>query len=341
MNHSQPTRLPPRQQKVGADKWPLVGEGPPENWEQSWTLTITGECAQPRTWSLEELQRLPSVKKTLDIHCVTRWSKFDVTFVGARLVTLLDQAQTSETARYASFVARSQRGHSTSLSLRDIQEHDPLIVWEVDGEPLSKEHGGPLRLVTPGKYFYKSLKWLEKIELLSRDRLGYWEQESGYHNHADPWQEERYISSQLTKKQVRQLLESLDIENQDFLGFDGQGRTLDSLRAQNAKLRDANFAEASLVGADFSGANLSNANFRNANLRQAVFEGADLEGAELCGADLTGASLARASLFGATFIDEDDRHAATFSSPDQIHPDQLEMLTDRQQEYVRRLLKDL
>lgn len=339
MNDPLPKRLPPRQQKVGSDKWPLVGESPPENWDQLWTLTINGECARSQSWTLEELQQLPSVEKTLDIHCVTRWSKFDVTFVGVRLVTLLDQVQTSESARYASFVARSHRKHSTSLSLGDVQEHDPLIAWEVDGEPLSREHGGPLRLVTPGKYFYKSLKWLETIELLSRDRLGYWEKEAGYHNHADPWREERYISSQLTKKQVSQLLERLDIENQDFLGFDGKGRTLDSLKARGAKLRDANFEEASLAGADFSGANLSNANLRNANLQQTVFDGADLEGAELCGADLSGASLSGASLFGATFIDDDGQNPATFSSPHQLHPDQLGMLTDGQRERLSRLLE--
>jgi DMSO/TMAO reductase YedYZ molybdopterin-dependent catalytic subunit len=341
MNDSQPKRLPPRQQKVGPDKWPFVGEGPPEDWDQPWTLSIAGECATPLAWSLEELRSQPRTSRTLDIHCVTRWSKFDVTFVGVRLVELLSQVQASETARFASFIARSDRHHSTSLSLSDIYEHDPLIAWEVDDQPLSKEHGGPLRLVTPGKYFYKSLKWLERIELLSHDRLGYWEQEAGYHNHADPWREERYIASQLTKKQVAQLLEVLNFEHLDLLGFDGQGRTLNALKARGAKLRDANFEEASLVGADFRGANLSNANLRNANLQRAIFDGADLEGADLSGANLAEASLLGASLFGANFVDEDGQYPATFSSPQQIHPDQLRMLTDRQRAQVTTLLHGL
>ena len=336
MNDPKSSRLPPRQQLVKADKWPLVGELPPSDWDRPWTLSIEGGCSAPRTWSLTELQQGFKIDQTLDIHCVTRWSKFDMKVTGVPLLRLMKEVRPNSDIKFASFVARSDRNHSTSLSLKDIQRIQPMVAWEVDGVPLTKEHGGPLRLITPGKYFYKSLKWLERIELLVQDRLGYWERESGYHNHADPWKEERYIASQLSKKEVSTLIQNLDITQQKLLGFDVQDRRLDGLKAQGSKLRDSNFRSASLIRADFRSANLSNANLAHADLTGAKFDDADLEGADFCGANLSDASFRNASLFGATFIDEQNQQAAKFSSENPLTSKQISMLTDEQQAYFRK-----
>ena len=169
-----------------------------------------------------------------------------------------------------------------------------------------------------------------------QDRLGYWERESGYHNHADPWKEERYIASQLSKKEVSTLIQKLDITQQELLGFDVQDRRLDGLKAQGSKLRDSNFCSASLIRADFRSANLSNANLAHADLTGAKFDDADLEGADFCGANLSEASFRNASLFGATFIDDENQQAAEFSSENPLTPQQISMLTDEQQAYFRK-----
>ena len=122
-------------------------------------------------------------------------------------------------------------------------------------------HGGPIRNIVPRKYFYKSVKWLEKIELLSEDRLGYWEADTGYHNLADPWKEQRYMASTIDRRTAAKLIESKDFSNRDLRSIDASNRNLDGLNASGASLRDASFEQCSLVGADFSNANLSNANF--------------------------------------------------------------------------------
>src|SRR5690606_16836039 len=128
-----------------------------------------------------------------------RWSKLDVPFRGVPLAVLLKICPPLPVAKYVSFAARSERRHSPSVLLEDALELDTLVALACEGRPLEKLHGGPVRVVVPGRYFYKSLKWLERIELLETDRLGYWEQTAGYHNTADPWQEQRYMAPQLDR----------------------------------------------------------------------------------------------------------------------------------------------
>ena len=236
---------------------------------------------------------------SLDIHCVTRWSKLAVTFRGVALQTLLTAAVPKPSARFVRFVARSDRNHATSLPLRIAL--DALIVFDADGAPLGTEHGGPVRIVTPGRYFYKSVKWLERIELLETDQLGYWEAEAGYHNGADPWAEERYAAPNILPKVLERALKTRDFSGLDLRGLQAAGMDLRGLRARGAKLRDSHFEGARLDGAAFTDANLSNAHLNGASLVGADFTGADVEGAAFDGADLTEARFAVASDFGATF----------------------------------------
>eukprot|EP00959_Pyramimonas_sp_CCMP1952_P333424 6981712-Pyramimonas_sp.AAC.1 len=132
----------------------------------------------------------PRQDYVVDIHCVTRWSKIGARFSGIPLHDLLEEAGVTEDACYVSFVARSERNHSTSLPLRTLIDLQAIVAFEYEGEPLEEVHGGPVRVVVPGKYFYKSVKWLERIDVLTFDKLGYWEGDAGYHNNADPWTEE-------------------------------------------------------------------------------------------------------------------------------------------------------
>ena len=335
-----PLPLPPGQQLVAPGKWPSIGERSPRRDGAPWTVTVVGEVEEPLELSLAQLQTLPQKTIRTDIHCVTRWSKLGVEFAGVPLAMLLERARPTAQARFVSFVARSERGHSTSLPLGDALAVETLVALNCQGQPLAEEHGGPVRIVTPGRYFYKSLKWLETIELLADDRLGYWESEAGYHNVADPWQEQRYLASQLDRRQVQELLASRDFSRRDLRGIDAGGRELSRLNAQEALLRDANFRRAILQQACFDGANLSNAHFAGADLRQASFRQADVEGADFSAADLAGCDFSGASLIGASFVAEidgrpDPRHGARLDALTRFDPSSLEDLTPLQAEYVR------
>ena len=305
--------LPPNQQLVAPSKWPVVGERAPLAPAGPWTVSCRRAVEREVTWSLEELRGLPQVTRRLDIHCVTRWSRLGVEFSGVPLSTLLDLCRPLPSARFVSFVAYSERSHATSLPLSVVRDADVLVAFEADGQPLSSEHGGPVRIVTPGRYFYKSLKWLARIELLTDDRLGYWEANAGYHNSADPWQEERFLAADLDLQTVRRLLASRDFSGRDLRGLVATGMELRGLKASGAKLRDAHFEGADLRDSGFDGANLSGAHLQRADLRGATFcpdshgVAADLEGADFRGADLRGARFLGASLFGATFGPRDPR----------------------------------
>ena len=330
-------RLPPRQQLVGPDRWPLVGETSPAKRETPWTLSVLDPSGNRLAcWTLDELLAQQCVSRKLDLHCVTRWSKYDVAFTGIPLLRLLNQVSFSSDVKFLSFIARSDRHHSTSLSWADVQELDPLVALGLEHEPLPTEHGGPIRLIVPDRYFYKSLKWLETIALLHEDRLGFWEAEAGYHNHADPWQEERFMAASLTKRDAAALLASRDFRDRDLRGLHAAGRDLTELLGQRCRLRDADLDRALLIRADFNGANLSGARLRGADLRFAKFCDADLEGCDFSGADLRGADFSRASLFGATFAsDQDAPSLATRIGP--LFPfseHQLEMLTEREQRFL-------
>lgn len=296
-------RIPPGQQLVAPGKWPVIGEKEPAHLDLPWTLSVSGELESAQTWTLDELRQLPQTQLTLDIHCVTRWSKLDATFSGVRLADLLEIVIPKANARFVSFVARSARDHSTSLALEVALDQETLIALDYEGDPLELGHGGPIRNIVPGRYFYKSVKWLERIELLEEDRLGMWEAESGYHNQADPWKEQRYMSPTIDKRKAALLIQSRDFSNQDLRSIDCTDRDLEQLQAVETKLRDSRFDRANLKEANFERANLSNAHFRKADLTGASFRDADVEGADFSGADLRGADFTNASLIGASFVD--------------------------------------
>lgn len=341
MAESTEPRLPPGQHLVAADKWPTIGEKLPLESDRPWTLTLGGLVEQELSFSLDELQNLPMTEMTLDIHCVTRWSKYDVTFRGVLLSDLFEKAGVKNDAQFVSFVARSARNHSSSLRVVDAMELQVLIALESNGQPLPIEKGGPIRSIVPRRYFYKSVKWVERIELLDTDRLGYWEGETGYHNEADPWQEQRFISQSVDKKRAKQLIESRDFSNQDLLSIELANHELSNLKAQGALLRNANFSGCTLVDADFSSANLSNANFKDADLTNANFSGADLEGADLAGSNLTAANFSGCSLFGSTFcressdLDPQISEGAIFSAETVLDEKTYEVLTPTQFNFVQ------
>jgi DMSO/TMAO reductase YedYZ molybdopterin-dependent catalytic subunit len=331
--------LPPHQQLAAPGKWPTVGERAPARRADPWQVSVTGLVACPRSWTLDQLRSLPAVECVIDIHCVTRWTKPGVPFGGVLLRHLLDLCRPLPEARFVSFVARSERNHSTSLPLADALELDTLVALTAEGRPLDESHGGPVRTVVPGRYFYKSLKWLERVELLAEDRLGYWEAEAGYHNVADPWREQRYLAAHLDRREVREFLARREFSGRDLRGIEAGGLDLTGLAARGALLRDAHFERAVLRGACFDGSNLSNAHLEGADLRGATFLGGDVEGADFRGADLRGADFTGASLFGATFCPEPGDIAgwkpAQIDRTTRLDAAALDALTPNQQAFVR------
>lgn len=331
-------RIPPNQQLVRADRWPLVGEMSPRIDEAPWRISVIGAVESPISWSLSELIAWGLESRTIDIHCVTRWSKLDVCFEGLPLATVLARASLQPEARFAIFRSRSERNHFTSLPLEWVRRCDALVAFRAEHRPLTTDHGGPVRLVVPGRYFYKSLKWLECIELAPVDQLGYWESEAGYHNEADPWQEQRYMAPALTRRQAAQWISARDFSGRDLRSISAAGRDLTGLNARGALLRDADFRHALLDQADFRQANLSNAHFDFADLRGADFEGADLEGASFLGADLRHARLRMVSLVGTSFgtVNSENKgvNTARMDSTTQFDLQRLNDLTDEQRAMV-------
>jgi hypothetical protein len=287
--------------------------------------------------TFDDLVAGPLVERSIDIHCVTRWTRLQVPFRGIPLDHLLSADQIEPQAAFVSFLAKSNSGHSSSVPLEIARRS--LLALYAEGQPLSREHGGPLRVIVPDKYFYKSVKWLERIELLSEDTLGYWERDAGYHNGADPWTEQRYMAAKLSKQEAARLLKTRDFSALDLRGLDASGRDLTGLLACGALLRNANFQNTILRGADFSGANLANAHLQHADLRRAIFRAADLEGANFVGANLCGADLSGASLFGAEFFsppsDPSAADGAVFDQTTVLHADQIALLADVQEQYLR------
>jgi DMSO/TMAO reductase YedYZ molybdopterin-dependent catalytic subunit len=155
----------------------------------TWDFRIWGEVEEPLTLTWEAFDALPKTEHVQDIHCVTRWSRFDMSFRGVHWRDLAPLVRPKPSARFA--IAHAEQGFTANVPLASLEDEHALLATEADGEPLSEEHGWPLRLVIPGKYFWKSAKWLRGIELRAADQPGFWER-YGYHNDADPWQEERY-----------------------------------------------------------------------------------------------------------------------------------------------------
>jgi DMSO/TMAO reductase YedYZ molybdopterin-dependent catalytic subunit len=178
--------LPPGQYLT--EDFPVLSAGPTPRIDLgSWELVISTETGQKHTWSWAQLMELPTETPTVDLHCVTKWSKLGTTWRGVSLDVLLEDVES--VADYA--LVHSYGGYTTNLPLQDLQDGQAWIVFEYDGEPLAPEHGGPARLLVPHLYLWKSAKWVRGIQLLLADEPGFWET-AGYHNYGDPWREQRY-----------------------------------------------------------------------------------------------------------------------------------------------------
>ena len=154
----------------------------------TWSLSVHGEVEAPYALRWEDLLALPQAEQTSDLHCVTRWSKFDTRWTGVPVRTLIERAR--PTARATHVMVHGHDGYTTNLPLAALLDDDVLIAHHYEGEPLEREHGGPARLLVPKRYLWKSAKWVSALELLDHDEPGVWER-NGYHNEGDPWREER------------------------------------------------------------------------------------------------------------------------------------------------------
>ena len=181
-------RLPPGQ--VRTDKWPVLQYGSvPKIDLAQWDFRVYGEVERPGRWTWEEFRRLPRVQVRSDIHCVTRWSRFDNLWEGVSVRALLEAAGLTPAAHFV--IAHAEPNFTANLPLKELLEDDVLLADRHDGQELTPDHGWPLRLVVPRRYFWKSAKWIRALEVVPQDRPGFWEQ-NGYHNDADPWREERF-----------------------------------------------------------------------------------------------------------------------------------------------------
>jgi DMSO/TMAO reductase YedYZ molybdopterin-dependent catalytic subunit len=196
-------RLPPGQ--VVTEKWPvLTYDDTPRVDLATWTFRIYGLVEKEASWTWEEFLKLPRIKVTSDIHCVTRWSRFDNRWEGVAVNEILRHVNVSPAA--VAVMAHSFGGYTTNIALADLLQNDALLAIKHDGEDLPAEHGGPCRLVVPKLYFWKSAKWVRAFELMDVNAPGFWEV-NGYHLHADPFKEERY-SDQETDAMQRMRSES-------------------------------------------------------------------------------------------------------------------------------------
>ena len=183
-----PARLPSGQKIT--EKWPILHAGSvPAVDLESWTFRVFGEVESPVELTYEELQSLPTVEATIDIHCVTRWSRFDTRFRGVQWDELASIVRPRQAAEHV--IAHAEQRYTTNVPLSALEDQGAMVAWEADGEALTPDHGWPLRLIVPSRYFWKSAKWLRALELTAVDQPGFWER-GGYHNNADPWSEERY-----------------------------------------------------------------------------------------------------------------------------------------------------
>lgn len=185
--HGMP-RLPIDQ--VATKKWPVLDLGTqPRVSTERWRLTIDGACHRPVTLDWSWFRALPQTEDISDFHCVTKWSRFDVPWRGVRLSDVLALAEPAGEARY--LLCHAYDNYTTNLPLAEAVKPDVLLVHTADGAPLTVEHGGPVRVITPQLYAWKGAKWIKRLELMTQDRLGFWE-ERGYSNTAYPWRNDRY-----------------------------------------------------------------------------------------------------------------------------------------------------
>ncbi|HEX8205405.1 MAG TPA: sulfite oxidase-like oxidoreductase [Solirubrobacteraceae bacterium] len=181
-------RIPPGQYVT--ERFPVLTYGPNPPFDlETWSLSVDGEVEAPFALRWDELLALPQHELTTDIHCVTRWSKLDTTWRGVRVRDLLERARVKPTGTHV--LAHSDGGYTTNLPVSALLDDDVLVAHTYAGEPLEHDHGAPARLLVPKRYFWKSAKFLRRLEVLTEDRQGFWEL-NGYHNDADPWEEQRH-----------------------------------------------------------------------------------------------------------------------------------------------------
>ncbi|MEM1205654.1 MAG: molybdopterin-dependent oxidoreductase [Acidobacteriota bacterium] len=306
----------------------------------SWRLRVDGRVAQPRTWTYPELLALPQRERTVDIHCVTGWSRFETRFTGVPLAEVLARSLALPSAAFVRFAAYSDRDHDTSLPL-SLALEDTWLVHARDGVPLEPKHGYPLRTLTPSRYFYKSLKWLRHIEVLDEDRLGFWERESNYHNVGDPWPgDQRFTSGSLRPAQADRFRGASDFSRWrgpkkvllglDLRGWRPAGQDLSELALKACDLRGADLRDC-----DLRRANLSLSDLRGADLRNADLGDADLEGADFSGADLRQANLSRCALSATRFFQVDDEGGVEGAFVDGLRLERVSGLLESQEKYLR------
>jgi DMSO/TMAO reductase YedYZ molybdopterin-dependent catalytic subunit len=188
MSRSHPDRVPPGQRLV--TDFPVLHAGSiAQVQREAWRLSITGLVSKPLAIDWEGLLAYPAVEQVSDIHCVTGWSKLDTRWKGVALTRILQDVEIAPTARHS--VISAPAGWTTNLPIPELLADDVLVAYEYDEQPISAEHGGPVRLVVPRLYLWKSAKWLQGIEFMVEQRLGFWETR-GYHELGDPWLEQRY-----------------------------------------------------------------------------------------------------------------------------------------------------
>lgn len=184
-------RLPPGQSLT--IKWPVLHAGNVPRFDAaSWDFKIDGLVEEPLRFTWQEFRALPQVEVTSDFHCVTRWSRLDNRWKGVLVTEVLKRVQVNPGAEYVLVLA--EEGYTANVPLKDLERPDVLFAFEHDGEALPAKHGGPLRLVVPQLYAWKSVKWVRGFTLLNHEELGFWER-NGYHAYGDPWKEQRYSGS--------------------------------------------------------------------------------------------------------------------------------------------------
>ena len=185
-NRDRDPRLPPGQTLV--EDWPVLSAGvTPKVDPDEWEFVLKDETGTDHRWNWDQMQALGMEDITVDIHCVTHWSKLAMPWRGVSLDKVFENVE----SQYDYVMAHSYGGYTTNIPLEDLLDGKAWIAFEADGEPLEPEHGGPVRLLVPHLYFWKSAKWLRGFTMMPSDDPGFWEQ-SGYHLHGDPWLEERY-----------------------------------------------------------------------------------------------------------------------------------------------------
>ncbi len=188
LSRPEDDRLPPGQHLVR--DWPVLDLGVHPNVPLStWRLDVTGLVETPLSLNWAQFQALPQTELRTDIHCVTTWSRYDNDWRGVKVQDLLDVAGVKEGAGFV--MLHSSDGYTTNLPLMDFASPDAILATHWMGQPLTRAHGGPMRVVVPHLYFWKSAKWLNRIDLISADQAGFWER-NGYHMYGDPWREQRY-----------------------------------------------------------------------------------------------------------------------------------------------------